>query len=509
MSKVSSAPALMLEYSPVVVAIIALALYPLYCFVCPTASGLPVVNRKRPWELFSTSAKRRFLCDSAELIREGRSSNTAAFYIMTDMGPRLLLSGEHAEHFEDSSKFNTFPIRNEELLLNIPGLEVNIGAGSWHNHAMNGAVAAMTRKLAGVTAYSIPALEKEASEAVAALLPSDSADSWHDVCLYDAMVEIVARLSSLVFVGEELARNPEWLKIAIDFTWVRVNAVTSLHLWPAPLRPLVHWFFPSFRKLRVLVKEASRLIGPALERERSTKGAQDGAGKSAFTALAWIDEQSNGRRYDATLAQLRLAFAAVHSTTDMLCKLILTLCKHPETIQLLREEVCTVLGERGATNTTLQQLVLMDSVMKESQRLQPVSIATVHRHAAKDVTLPNGIYIPKGTKVALTNTHMSDESIYDNATTFDAHRFVRMRRDPARASAAPFASSSVQHQGFGYGASTCPGRFFVAGEVKVILSLLLLNYDFKLPDGAQTQCRETGFVRICDTTARLSMRRRN
>ncbi len=29
----------------------------------------------------------------------------------------------------------------------------------------------------------------------------------------------------------------------------------------------------------------------------------------------------------------------------------------------------------------------------------------------------------------------------------------------------------------------CPGRFFAANEIKLILSRLLLDFDFKMPDG--------------------------
>ena len=37
--------------------------------------------------------------------------------------------------------------------------------------------------------------------------------------------------------------------------------------------------------------------------------------------------------------------------------------------------------------------------------------------------------------------------------------------------------------GFGYGEHACPGRFFASNEMKVALSFLLLNYDWKAGSG--------------------------
>jgi cytochrome P450 len=40
-----------------------------------------------------------------------------------------------------------------------------------------------------------------------------------------------------------------------------------------------------------------------------------------------------------------------------------------------------------------------------------------------------------------------------------------------------------ENMGFGYGRHACPGRFFAATEIKLIVARILLDYDFKLPEG--------------------------
>jgi cytochrome P450 len=37
--------------------------------------------------------------------------------------------------------------------------------------------------------------------------------------------------------------------------------------------------------------------------------------------------------------------------------------------------------------------------------------------------------------------------------------------------------------GFGYGRHACPGRFFAANEIKLILARMILDFDMKMPDG--------------------------
>lgn len=36
---------------------------------------------------------------------------------------------------------------------------------------------------------------------------------------------------------------------------------------------------------------------------------------------------------------------------------------------------------------------------------------------------------------------------------------------------------------FGLGEHACPGRFFAATELKILVALILLKYDVKLPEG--------------------------
>ncbi len=46
-----------------------------------------------------------------------------------------------------------------------------------------------------------------------------------------------------------------------------------------------------------------------------------------------------------------------------------------------------------------------------------------------------------------------------------------------------FVTVTKDFMAFGYGRHACPGRFFAANEIKLMLANILNQYDIKMPDG--------------------------
>ena len=65
--------------------------------------------------------------------------------------------------------------------------------------------------------------------------------------------------------------------------------------------------------------------------------------------------------------------AAIHTTTDLLTETMQNIMLHPELVLELREEIVNVLSADGWKKTSLYNLKLLDSVIKESQRLRPAA----------------------------------------------------------------------------------------------------------------------------------------
>ena len=75
------------------------------------------------------------------------------------------------------------------------------------------------------------------------------------------------------------------------------------------------------------------------------------------------------------LAQLRLSVASIHTTSNLLTNVVYDLAAYPEHIQPLRDEIKAIVEEDGILKKAgLAKMKLMDSVLKESQRLHPSSM---------------------------------------------------------------------------------------------------------------------------------------
>lgn len=200
---------------------------------------------------------------------------------------------------------------------------------------------------------------------------------WHTIVLKDVLLDLIARLSSRIFLGEELCRNPEWLKVTKEYTVNGPKAATVLHLFPRNLRPVIAQFLPITRTIRSQLKNAMTIMEPFLEKRRREKEVSRGEGKEPKVyadAIEWFEDVANlnGSPYNALYLQLGLAFAAVHSSADALTHTMLEILQKPEIIQPLREEIISVLGTEDWSKRTFYKLRLMDSVLKEAQRLKPV-----------------------------------------------------------------------------------------------------------------------------------------
>lgn len=152
-------------------------------------------------------------------------------------------------------------------------------------------------------------------------------------------------------------------------------AAERLRIFPKPFRRIVHWFLPESRRVRSHVAEARSIIQPVIDaraREKRTAAEQGRPLPTYDDAIQWGEEESAKSKYDPAIYQLALAGAAIHTTTDLVTQVILNILPRPDVVVALRAEMIDVLGREGWAKTSLYNLKLMDSVMKETQRLKPI-----------------------------------------------------------------------------------------------------------------------------------------
>lgn len=110
-------------------------------------------------------------------------------------------------------------------------------------------------------------------------------------------------------------------------------------------------------------------------------------------------------------------------------------------------------------------------------------IVTFGRVIHADLRLSDGFVIPAHTTIGIPSHAITmDPELYPEPDKFDGFRFYRVRGSP-NAGSTQFVTTSAASLSWGYGKHACSGRFFAANEIKVIMVYLLLNYDFRFPEG--------------------------
>ncbi|RHZ62804.1 putative cytochrome P450 monooxygenase [Aspergillus thermomutatus] len=475
-----------------------------FLLTLPRRPQFPTVNEKNLFQIRSSHVKKQFLQDAHNLIKAG-FSKARIFRINSDNGIKTVLAPEYTNELRAHHALSFGSAVAREFQANIQGFEPFKQLTTGDEIFQDAIRIKLTQSLGNVT----KPLSDETSIVLEEHWSNDA--NWHEVALKSSILKIVAQLSSKVFLGDKICRNPDWLRITVDYTVDCFLAAQELRLWPWLIRPIVANFLPSCRKIRQELKEATKIITPVLEERRRVQEAAikaNQAPKRYADAMQWMEECAKGRPYHAAVAQMSFSVVAIHTTSDMLTQVLLDLCAHEEAVQALREEIVAVIQEEGWKKSTLYKLKLMDSVLKESQRLKPINIASMRRVAQDDIKLSDGTLIPKGSDILVSSHKMWDPAVYPNPETFDPYRFLRLRETPGHETSAQLVSPSPEHLGFGYGKHACPGRFFAANEVKIALCHILLKYDFKLADGCKPTVRKNGIALNSDPLAKLIVRRR-
>lgn len=190
------------------------------------------------------------------------------------------------------------------------------------------------------------------------------------------LAALVARTSARLFLGEELCRNTDWVRASSAYTHTVFQAVQVLRQFPPVLRPIANRLLPVCKQTRAALRACRDVMRPVVAARQARKleaSAKGEPGPVYDDALEWCQKEYAADR-DPADSQISLAMVAIHPTTDQLTETMIQVARHPELFGLLREEITTVLGTDGIQKTALYNLKLLDSVIKESQRLKPVSI---------------------------------------------------------------------------------------------------------------------------------------
>lgn len=355
-----------------------------------------------------------------------------------------------------------------------------------------------------------------------------------DCNAYDLLFSFIHRVSSLVFVGKAYCHNPVWTG-AVSALPIDVE-ITKFLLMPFPdrLRRFIAPLIP--QRSRVFRQRAAvrNLLFPpasektALEEEPSVMRLFVESGKdtdpdsltarlllltaaavSPFPALARKEVKL---RSVANIIFNILRHPQLHTSSMAITHAVFDLCAMPEYVEPLRAEAQAMLArDNGEWQfSTIKGLRRLDSFLKESQRvnqstfrklecptpkpqppstnLRGIQIVGFDRKVMSSIKLSDGeTVLPRGASIVIPGGPMSrDSAFYNDPQDFDGLRFYRPEENGDSGpenQQQKYTGIEPGNLSWGNGRFTCPGRWYAATMIKLVLANLLLDYDISFPPG--------------------------
>ncbi|KAI0482757.1 cytochrome P450 [Xylariaceae sp. FL0804] len=345
-------------------------------------------------------------------------------------------------------------------------------------------------------------------------------DEWTEVFIEHILRMLVARMTAKVFMGSPVCRDPEWLRISIDFSVDLFTTAFTMKLFPPWMYPFVAYLIPARYRTKRQLAQGRKLVGSLM---REHEQARRGGVPDQDTLLNWMLDHgtpAENELGEMAARQCVLTLASIHTTASSTSNLVYDLCDHPEWIPVLREEIDAAIKDLGkpgenpdvSAKEWCTRLDKMDSFFRESQRHHPVLLLGPQRLAMETITLKDGVRIPEGTRLTFAmRAHMMDPATYPDPQAFDPMRSYRRRMSGAPDERFRHLAGQVtaDNLAFGYGNQACAGRQFAVAEIKLIMARLLYEFDFEFPAGkARPHDMYVNENTFTDPAARVMMRKR-
>ncbi|KAK7928734.1 hypothetical protein PG985_005732 [Apiospora marii] len=472
-----------------------------YFFRLKRKSPFPVVN-SYPGDILGCRARREVRENARTLITEGLAKHKGPVTIVLPQGQqKIVLPASLASWVKSNKDLDHKKLVKEDFFASVPGFE----AQSMLHDADETPKRIIATKL-GQNESTLSQMNASVARGLQALWGED-VRAWRTIDWHSDTMGLIARVASSIFVGPEKADDAEWLDLIQGYVLSYFAAVSELHGYPAWSRSLVHWFLPSAAACRKAVPQARAIMQEVVSKrqEEARRAEQEGKKAPEYNdVIAWA-QPATGGNIDMGGLQLSLAMAAMFTTTEMFRQILIELACHPEFVEPLRSEVSRELSAHGVSLTALNNMVLLDSFMKESQR-ESAGLVVLERAALRDTVLPTGQTIPAGSHIMVDSTDLWDPAVYPSPSEFDGYRFFRKREEGNVSS--QFVQSGQDFHVFGGGRHICPGRFFANNELKLTLAHILLKYDIQLGQGCDNpRPLQMGFYAMVNPRVQLEVKR--
>lgn len=176
-------------------------------------------------------------------------------------------------------------------------------------------------------------------------------------------------------MGAKVSRNDCWINLTVHYTEDLFTTVVLLRMFPSYLHRVLARALPSYWRMRKGISLAKQIVGEVVRERRDSENNGD---SKPDDLLSWMmDKAATDQERDPEELGNRtliLSMASIHTVCMAALHTLYDVVARPEYLEALREEMISALREdQGWKKTTMSKLRKLDSFMKESQRLNPLS----------------------------------------------------------------------------------------------------------------------------------------
>ncbi|CAI6334293.1 unnamed protein product [Periconia digitata] len=310
---------------------------------------------------------------------------------------------------------------------------------------------------------------------------------WKHTKAMALMAELTHRTATRVLISKKACRDELFIRKSMSL--LESIFITALVIAKLPLGPLLGilaWPLGILHRRKLYT--AMELLRPIVdERIQENVRTKDSDRHDAIQwTLELFPQPANLEQKDRLLKELlHNLWAGSSAPGGMMTEIIWNLLLHRDYVPELREEIEGAINQYGWTEKMVNSLHLLDSFIRETNRLSSTgSITCVRTVVDKPFQFSDGLILPAGTRFGFPSQAIQDDNqALSNSSQFDGFRHANKngreqsetdgdRRDSA-------SSVDTHYLPWGYGNHVCPGRFFAVRLMKLVIAKLLLDYDIE------------------------------
>lgn len=192
----------------------------------------------------------------------------------------------------------------------------------------------------------------------------------------DSVWKMFGHIMSRTFINDkDFYRNPEWIDASSQYVALSALAGYELRAFPKWAKRWVAPFLPNCRKLQALFQHINTLLEPLKKKLDAQSLDTD-----SKNPLSFLHQKMEGRSDELASMLIALCLVSYDGGGELFTHVLHSVFTNDQLVNDLRSEIVNVVGKEGFNKNTLQGLVLMDSVLKETMRMHPESVRKSHPH---------------------------------------------------------------------------------------------------------------------------------